>query len=113
MPWQEMKANLLKHFQVGLNLALLVQVQGVSAAVGGGLLVDLIAGRTVEVVHRGPWNAAAALTGASLYAATAALGAPTAVCQAIAFTVVVGMRMASLHWRECAAAAGGYATKGR
>jgi uncharacterized membrane protein YeiH len=26
---------------------------GVAAAVGGGLLVDLIAGRPVEVVHRG------------------------------------------------------------
>jgi uncharacterized membrane protein YeiH len=108
-----LKANLLKHFQVGIDLGRLVQAQGVSAAVGGGLLVDLIAGRTVEVVHRGPWNATAALAGASLYAATAALGAPTRVSQAIAFTVVVGMRMASLHWRECVAAAGGYATKGR
>jgi uncharacterized membrane protein YeiH len=71
---------------------------GVSAAVGGGLLVDLIAGRTVEVVHRGPWNATAALAGAIVYAATAALGAHTGVSQATAFTVVVGMRVASLHW---------------
>lgn len=71
---------------------------GVSAAVGGGLLVDLIAGRPVEVVRRGPWNATAALIGASVYATAAALGAPTVVSQSAAFTVVVTMRLVSLRW---------------
>jgi uncharacterized membrane protein YeiH len=90
---------------VGVEKALLYDLPyvsaifiGVAAAVGGGLLVDLIAGRPVEVVHRGPWNATAALVGASVYAAAAALGAPTGVSQAAAFLVVVAMRLASLRW---------------
>jgi uncharacterized membrane protein YeiH len=68
------------------------------AAVGGGLLVDLIAGRPVEVVHRGPWNATAALVGASVYALAAGLGAPTGINQAAAFVVVVAMRLGALRW---------------
>lgn len=90
---------------VGVEKALLYDLPyvsaifiGVSAAVGGGLLVDLIARRPVEVVHRGPWNATAALLGASVYAAATALDAPTGVSQAAAFIVVVAMRLASLRW---------------
>ncbi len=71
---------------------------GVAAAVGGGLLVNLISGRPVGVVHRGPWNATAALVGGSVYAAAAARGAPTGVSQAATFIVVVAMRLASLRW---------------
>lgn len=71
---------------------------GVSAAVGGGVLVDLIGGRPVEVVHRGPWNATAALAGAGVYVLIEALGAPTGASQAAAFSVVVGMRLAALRW---------------
>jgi uncharacterized membrane protein YeiH len=71
---------------------------GASAAVGGGLLVDLISGRPVEVIHRGPWNATAALAGGSVYATAAALGAPTGVSQVTAFIVAVTMRLASLRW---------------
>jgi uncharacterized membrane protein YeiH len=62
------------------------------------LLVDLIAGRPVEVVHRGPLNATAALAGASVYALAAALGAPTGISQAAAFIVVVAMGLAALRW---------------
>ncbi len=90
---------------VGVEKALLYDLPyvsaifvGVSAAVGGGVLVDLIAQRPVEVVHRGPWNATAALVGASVYAASAAAGAATGVSQAITFAVVVGMRLAALRW---------------
>jgi len=90
---------------VGVEKALLYDLPyvsaifiGVAAAVGGGLLVDLIAGRSVEVIHRGPWNATAALVGASVYAGTAVLGAATGVSQAAAFTIVVAMRLASLRW---------------
>lgn len=90
---------------VGVEKALLYDLPyvsaifiGVAAAVGGGLLVDLIAGRSVEIVHRGPWNATAALVGASVYAVAAALGAATGICQAAAFIVVVVMRLASLRW---------------
>jgi uncharacterized membrane protein YeiH len=50
------------------------------------------------VVHRGPWNATAALIGASAYAVSAAAGAATGVSQAVAFTVAVGMRLAALRW---------------
>jgi uncharacterized membrane protein YeiH len=71
---------------------------GVSAAVGGGVLVDLIAGRPVEVVRQGPWNATAALAGASVYVVMEALGAPAGASQAAAFSVVVGMRLAALRW---------------
>ena len=66
---------------VGVEKALLYDLPyvsaifvGVSAAVGGGVLVDLIAQRSVEVVHRGPWNATAA------------------------FATVVGLRLAALRW---------------
>jgi uncharacterized membrane protein YeiH len=90
---------------VGVEKALLYDLPyvsaifvGVSAAVGGGVLVDLIAQRSVEVVHRGPWNATAALVGAGVYAASAALAAPTGVSQAAAFATVVGLRLAALRW---------------
>lgn len=90
---------------VGVEKALLYDLPyvsaifiGVCAAVGGGLLVDLISGRPVEVIHRGPWNATAALAGGIVYAATIALGAPTGASQAAALIVVVAMRLASLRW---------------
>lgn len=90
---------------VGVEKALLYDLPyvsaifiGVSAAIGGGLLVDLIAGRPVEVIHRGPWNATAALVGASGYAVAAAADAPTGVRQAVAFLLVVMMRLAALRW---------------
>jgi len=90
---------------VGVEKALLYDLPyvsaifiGVAAAVGGGLIVDLVAGRPVEVVQRGPWNATAALVGAGVYTATAALGAPTGVSQAAGFAVVVAMRLAAVRW---------------
>jgi uncharacterized membrane protein YeiH len=90
---------------VGVEKALLYDLPyvsaifvGVSAAVGGGLLVDLIAGRPVEVIRRGPWNATAALAGAGVYVTTTALGAPSGVSQVAAFSLVVGMRLAAVHW---------------
>jgi uncharacterized membrane protein YeiH len=90
---------------VGVEKALLYELPyvsaifvGVTAAVGGGILVDLIAGHRVEVIQRGPWNATAALVGAIVYAVAAALGAATVVCQVAAFAVVVGMRLAALRW---------------
>jgi uncharacterized membrane protein YeiH len=71
---------------------------GVAAAAGGGVLVDLIAGRPVEVIRQGPWNATAALAGAGVYVVSEILGAPTGASQAAAFSVVVGMRLAALRW---------------
>lgn len=49
-------------------------------------------------VHRGPWNATAALAGAGLYALLADLDALVGLRQAAAFAVVVAMRLASLRW---------------
>jgi uncharacterized membrane protein YeiH len=90
---------------VGVEKALLYDLPyvsaifiGVSAAVGGGVLVDLVAGRPVEVIRRGPWNATAALVGASGYVVADAADAPTGVSQAIAFLLVVMMRLAALRW---------------
>ena len=90
---------------VGVEKALLYNLPyvsaifiGVVAAVGGGLIVDLIAARPVELIHRGPWIATAALVGAIVYAAAAALGAPTGLSQVVGFLVVVAMRLASLRW---------------
>jgi uncharacterized membrane protein YeiH len=71
---------------------------GVCAAVGGGILADLLAGHAAGVVKRGPWNATAALAGASVYVATDPLHAPVGVSQAAAFLVVVAMRLSSLRW---------------
>ena len=90
---------------VGVEKALLYNLPdvsavfiGVASGVGGGLFVDLIAGRPVGMVHRGPWNATAALAGAVVYAVLAELDAPTGFRQATAFAVVVAMRLASLRW---------------
>ena len=86
-----------KALLVGLPAASAVFV-GVSAAVGGGIIVDRLAGRPVAVVRRGPWNATAALAGASVYLLASTAGAPSRVCEAIAFLVVVTMRVVSLRW---------------
>jgi len=90
---------------VGVEKALLYELPdvsaifiGVAAGVGGGLFVDLLAGRPVGIVHRGPWNATAALAGAVCYAVLAELDAPSGFRQAFAFAMVVAMRLASLHW---------------
>jgi uncharacterized membrane protein YeiH len=90
---------------VGVEKALLYDLPdvsaifiGVAAAVGGGLFVDLIAGRPVGVVHRGPWNATAALAGAAFYTVVADLDAPIGFRQAATLAVVVVMRLASLRW---------------
>lgn len=71
---------------------------GVCAAIGGGVLVDLLSGRPAEVLRRGPWNATAALVGASAYVLLAWAGAPSRVVEAVAFAVVTGMRLISLRW---------------
>jgi uncharacterized membrane protein YeiH len=71
---------------------------GVCAAVGGGILADLLAGRTAAVIQRGPWNATAALVGASVYVTGDALHVDIGVSQAVAFMVVVAMRLSSLRW---------------
>ncbi|HEY3436178.1 MAG TPA: TRIC cation channel family protein [Actinotalea sp.] len=90
---------------VGVEKALLANLPagsavfvGVSAAVGGGIIVDLLAGRPVAVVRRGPWNATAALVGASVYLLSSSLGVPSRVCEAIGFVVIAGMRIVSLRW---------------
>lgn len=71
---------------------------GVCAAVGGGILADLLAGRPAAVIQRGPWNATAALVGASVYVTANALHVDIALSQAVAFLVVVAMRLSSLRW---------------
>ena len=90
---------------VGVEKALLYNLPyvsaafiGVTAAVTGGLLADMLAGRTTEAVKRGPWDATAALAGAVVYIATASPGAPDWVSRTAAFVVVVGMRLAAARW---------------
>jgi uncharacterized membrane protein YeiH len=90
---------------VGVEKALLYDLPdvsaifiGVAAGVGGGLFVDLLAGRPVGIVHRGPWNATAALAGAVVYVILADLDTPTGYRQAAALAVVVATRLASLRW---------------
>lgn len=69
---------------------------GVAASVGGGVLLDLVAGQPVQLVHPGPWNATAALTGATTYTLAHAVGIPTRGCELVAFVLVVAMRLLSL-----------------
>src|SRR6201999_3909875 len=90
---------------VGVEKALLYNLPPVSAAfvgvvpaVTGGLAADILGGRTVEAVKRGPWNATAALGGAIVYIVTVEVGATTWVSRTAAFVVVVGMRLAARHW---------------
>lgn len=71
---------------------------GVCAAVGGGILVDVLSGQPVDVLRRGPWNATAALVGASLYVLLTWGQVPSRVTEAITITVVTTMRLVSLRW---------------
>lgn len=71
---------------------------GVSAAVGGGVLRDVVSDRPVELVRRGTWNGAAALIGAILYVVLADLGLRSAICEALAIATVVTIRLFSI-WR--------------
>ncbi len=71
---------------------------GVSAAVGGGVLRDVVSDRPVELVRRGTWNGAAALIGAILYVVLADLGVPSGVCETLAIITVVTIRLFSI-WR--------------
>lgn len=71
---------------------------GVCAAVGGGILVDVLSGQPVDVLRRGPWNATAALVGASLYVLLTWWHVPSRVTEAITITVVTTMRLVSLRW---------------
>lgn len=71
---------------------------GVCAAIAGGMLTDAILGRPAAVAHRGPWNATASIAGAAVYVVTDLLGAPTPVSEAVAFVVVVAMRLAAVRW---------------
>jgi uncharacterized membrane protein YeiH len=90
---------------VGVEKALLQDLRaaaailvGVAAATGGGIIRDLLTGRPVAVVRRGPWNAAAALFGAGTYTWLHSFGASAGVCEAAAFTVCVLARLLSV-WR--------------
>lgn len=86
-----------KALLAGLPSAAAVFV-GACAAVSGGIIADLLSGRPVTVVRRGPWYATAALVGASLYLLVSTAGAPSRVSEALCFAVVVGMRLVSLRW---------------
>lgn len=90
---------------VGVEKALLYDVPyasavfiGVCAAVGGGILVDVLSGSPVEVVRQGPWNATAALGGGCLYIAATAAGVPTRASETAGFALVVLMRLSALGW---------------
>lgn len=79
---------------------------GVAAAVGGGVIRDIISGQPVEIVRRGTWNAAAALTGAVLYLLLRTVNLPVAVAEISAFAVIVAVRYFSLHFGWQTAEAG-------
>jgi len=90
---------------VGVEKALLASLPpasavfiGACAAVSGGIIADLLSGRPVTVVRRGPWYATAALVGASVYLVASAAGAPSRVCEVLCIVVVVAMRLVSLRW---------------
>lgn len=69
---------------------------GVAAAVGGGVLRDIACNRPIELVRRGTWNGAAAILGAWLYVGLAKFDVPTAVCEIVAITTIVSIRLASV-----------------
>jgi uncharacterized membrane protein YeiH len=71
---------------------------GVVAAVGGGVIRDLISNQPVEIVRRGTWNAAAALVGAIVYVIVRELDGPVLASEIVAFVVIVGVRYSALHW---------------
>ena len=90
---------------VGVEKALLYDLAapaavfiGVAAAVGGGLLRDVLADQPVTVVRQGPWNAAAALVGAVVYTSAYAVHLPSGITEATAFAVCVLLRLLSV-WR--------------
>lgn len=71
---------------------------GVAAAVGGGVMRDIACNRPIELVRRGTWNGAAALLGAWLYVGLAKFDVPSGVCEVVAITSIVALRLASV-WR--------------
>lgn len=79
---------------------------GVAAAVGGGVIRDIISDQPVEIVRRGTWNAAAALVGAILYLLLRTFSVPVAIAEVAAFLIIVGARYSSLHFGWQTAEAG-------
>lgn len=79
---------------------------GVTAAVGGGVIRDIISDQPVEIVRRGTWNAAAALAGAILYLLLRTFTVPVAIAEVAAFLTIVGARYSSLHFGWQTAEAG-------
>ena len=71
---------------------------GVVAAIGGGVIRDLISNQPVELVRRGTWNAAAALVGAIVYIAIRELKGAVVAAEITSFLVIVGVRYSALHW---------------
>lgn len=69
---------------------------GVAAAVGGGVLRDIACNRPIELVRRGTWNGAAAILGAWLYVGLAKFDVQTGICQIVAITTIVGIRLLSV-----------------
>jgi uncharacterized membrane protein YeiH len=79
---------------------------GVMTGVGGGVVRDLISDQPVEVVRRGTWNAAAALSGALVSVALRAMHVHAAIAESIALVVIVVTRFSALRWGWQTAAAG-------
>lgn len=86
-----------KALRFGLPVASAIFI-GVAASVGGGVLRDVIAGRPVEVVRRGPWNATAALAGAGLYSLLDAVGVTSVIRQTATIALVMMLRLGSIRW---------------
>lgn len=72
---------------------------GLTTAVGGGVLRDLLAGEVPAVLRSRDLYALPALAGAGLVVAGEALGQSSAVVSVVAVAFTVAFRLAAIRWR--------------
>ncbi|MEI6622343.1 MAG: TRIC cation channel family protein [Actinomycetes bacterium] len=82
---------------VGLT-PIAVIVVGTIAAIGGGMVRDILIHETAAVVQAGYWYTLCAFGAAIMFVALSGLGTPLAVAQIAAIVTASGMRWASLHY---------------
>ena len=71
---------------------------GITTAVGGGSLRDVLSGTTPKVFLRGNFYAIVALVAAVCYLVLDKFGLPDIVCATVAVTGGFALRMASVHF---------------
>jgi uncharacterized membrane protein YeiH len=76
---------------------LIVVLMGATTGVAGGAIRDVLCGE-IPRIFRGEIYATVSLLGAALFVALQRLGVSVGMSAAIAATIIVGLRVAAIHW---------------